>query len=109
MPVLAEQAIKGASLIENGQIFVAILSSLSVGKLGITSPGSTGADPISHAVSRQSIIIPTDVAFVGGSPRQPIFPVDAQSAIAHLSRCETTLVSTDMAPASLFSLRRPMR
>jgi len=82
VPVLTEQAIKGASLIENGQILIAIFSSTRVGKAGITSPGSTGTDPIGDTISRQGIIIPADVALAGGGTFKPIFLVGAQPAIA---------------------------
>ena len=82
IPVLAEQAIKGAGLIKDSQVFIAIFSSLRIGKPGITSPGSTGTDPVSDAVGGQSIIIPTDIAFPGVGTFEPIFCVDAHSAIA---------------------------
>jgi len=82
MPVLAEQAIKGAGLIEDGQVLIAILSFPGIGKLGVTSPGSAGTDPISYAVGGQGIIIPADITFAGRGTDKSISPVDAQSAIA---------------------------
>ena len=77
MPVLTEKAIKGTGLIEDSQILVAILSALGVGKLRVTNASSVGTDPISHAVSRQGIIIPTDIALAYRGTLESAFPVGA--------------------------------
>jgi len=75
VPVLAEQAIKGAGLIKDSQVLISTLSSSGIGKLRVTSPGSTGTDPISYAVGGQSIIVPTDIAFAGVGTFKPILCV----------------------------------
>jgi len=87
VPVLAEQAIKGAGLIEYSQVLITIFSSPRIGELRVASPGSTGTDPVSYAVGRQSIIVPADIAPLSSSTHQSIFPVDAQSAIALFPGC----------------------
>jgi len=75
VPVLTEQAIKGAGLIKDSQVLIAIFSSWRIGKLRVTSPGSTGADPISYAVGGQCIVIPADVTFAGVGTFEPILCV----------------------------------
>jgi hypothetical protein len=106
VPVLAEKAIKGAGLIKDGQVLITIFSSLRIGKPGITSPGSTGTDPISDAVGGQGIIIPTDLTFPGIGTFEPIFCVDAQSAISPALWGDTALVGTKTAPQTNLILRR---
>jgi len=109
MPVLAEQTIKGTGLIKDSQVLIAIFSSSGIGKLRVTSPGSSGTDPISHAVGRQNIIVPANIAFLSSSTHQFIFLVDAQSAIALFSGGYTTLISTKVAAPPFFGLRRLIR
>ncbi len=62
VPVLAEQAIKGAGLIKDSKIFIAIFSFLAIGKIRISNPCSCRTNPTSYTVSRQRIIIPTDIS-----------------------------------------------
>ena len=109
MPVLTEQAIKGASLIEDGQVLIAIFSSSRIGKLGVTSPGATGTDPISYAVGGQGIIVPADISLLSRGTDQSIFPVGTQSAIAPAIWGDTALISTKLTATSFFSPRGLIR
>ncbi len=94
MPVLTEQAIKGASLIENSQVLVAIFSSLSIGKLGIASASSTRTDPISYTVGGQGIMVPTEVALGSSGTYKLIYFIDAQPAVASTTCRNTALIGT---------------
>jgi len=109
VPVLAEQAIKGASLIEDSQVLVATFSSLGIGKLRVTGSSATGTDPIGHAVGGQGIIIPTDVAFPGGGTDKSIFPVGAQSTIAPAICGNTAFIGAKLAYKSSLTLGRLLR
>ena len=97
MPVLAEETIKGASLIEDSQVFVAILSPFRIGKPGIASASSTRTDPISYTVGGQGIIVPTDVTLGGSGTYKFILPVDAQSTVASTICRNAALVGTNTA------------
>jgi hypothetical protein len=104
VPVLAEQAIKRASLIEDSQVLIAVFSSSRIGEPRITSPGSTRTDPVSYAVGGQGIVIPADIAFHSRGTDKFISFVEAQSAIAPFPKCHTTLINAKMTamPLSCF-------
>jgi hypothetical protein len=87
MPVLAKQAIEGTSLVENGQVFIAILRAIGTGKLGIASSRPSGANPICHAISGQRVIIPTDVGIVCCGAFELVCLVTAQPTIASAPGC----------------------
>ena len=106
VPVLTEQAIKGASLIEDSQVFVAVFGSLRIGKLGIPGSSSTGTDPIRYAVGGQGIIIPTDIAFAGGRTDKPVPSVNAESAIAHTIWRDTASINAKLAFKTCLTLGR---
>jgi len=109
VPVLAEQAIKGASLIEDSQVLVAAFSSLRIGKLRVTGSSATGTNPIGHAVGGQGIIIPTDVAFPGGGTDESIFSVGAQSTIAPAICGNTAFIGAKLAYKSALTLGMLLR
>ncbi len=109
MPVLAKQAIKGASLIEDSQVLVAMFSSLGIGKPRVTSSSATRTDPIGYAVGGQGVIIPTDVAFPGGGTHKSIFSVDAQSTIAPAICGNTAFIGAKLAFKSSLTLGRLLR
>lgn len=82
MPVLAEEAIKGAGLIKDGQVFVAIFCLPGVGKFWVTSPSTTGTYPISNAVGRQGVMVPANITLTGAGTDKPAFLVSPEPAIA---------------------------
>jgi len=94
LPVLTEETIKGASLIEDSQVFAAILSPLRIGKPGIAGASSARADPISYTVGRQRIIVPTDITLGGSGTYKLISFIDAQSTIASTTYPNAALVGT---------------
>lgn len=69
MPVLTVSAVKGAGIIEDGQVLIAIFGSSPVGIARITGPTSPRADPIGNAVSGQRVVIPA---------HHPSFPCPTQ-------------------------------
>jgi hypothetical protein len=77
MPVLAEQTVKGAGLIKDSQVLIAILSATRIGESGVTSSGTTGTHPVSDTVSGQGIIIPADISFASGGADKPTCLVGA--------------------------------
>lgn len=60
-PILAEEAIEGTGLIEDGQILASVFGSPGVGEAWISRGRSSGTDPISHTVGWKVIIIPSQV------------------------------------------------
>jgi len=65
--------------------------------VGITSPSSTGTDPIGDTVGGQGIVIPTDIAFAHCGTSEFIFPVGAQPAIAPAAWRNTAFIGTKVA------------
>ena len=97
VPVLAEQAIKGASLIEDCQVLVAMFSSLGIGKPRVTSSSTTRTHPVGYAVGGQGIVVPTDVAFPGGGTDKSIFRVGTQSTVAPAICGNTAFIGAKLA------------
>ncbi len=94
MPVLTEQALEGAGLIEDSQVPVAIFRSLRIGKPGVTGPGATRTNPIGYTVGGQGIIVPADIALASGGTDKSIFSGGAQPAIAPAIWRDTTFIET---------------
>jgi hypothetical protein len=61
-PVLAEKTVERASVIEHGKILKPIFWTVGISILGISSAGSTRADPIRYTIGWELIIIPTDIS-----------------------------------------------
>jgi hypothetical protein len=74
-PVLAEKAVKGTTVIENGQILKSIFGSGSMSEPGISGSCSARADPIGHTVCGKSIMIPTHNSLFRRSPPKLAFPL----------------------------------
>jgi hypothetical protein len=96
MPVLTKQAIEGTSLIENSQIFIAILRAVRVGKLGIASSCPAGADPVCHAIGRQRVIIPTDIGIVRCGALEFACLPKAQPTIAPVPGGQAAFIQTNL-------------
>ncbi len=81
MPVLAEQAIEGASAVEHGQVLVA------TARVAL-------ADPVGNAVARQRIKVPVQqpLRWRARKVSQRITLIAAQTAIACLSLGHAALV-----------------
>jgi len=106
MPILTKKAVKATSMIKNGQVIEAILSSFGIGILGIPSTSSSRANPVSHAIRRQRVIIPGKKAFPGGRTDFPPFYILPYTAIPLLPQCQLTLIKTKITLNSLFITRR---
>jgi hypothetical protein len=64
-PVLAEKTVKGASMVEDGEVIESIFRTVTMSIFGISSTRSTRADPICYTIGWKAIIIPTDISFAG--------------------------------------------
>jgi hypothetical protein len=62
-PILAEETIKGASVIKHGQVLISIFRAWSIGNLRIASTRPAWTDPICHAIGGKPIIIPAQIPF----------------------------------------------
>jgi len=58
-PILAEETIKGASMIKDGQVLISIFRIWSISKLRIAGTCPAWTDPICYAVGGEPVIIPT--------------------------------------------------
>jgi len=95
-PVLAEKAVKGTSVIENGKILKTILWTWTVRKSWISSTRSPRADPIGYTIGGQSIIIPTDISLPrGDTAKGPVY-LSPQATIAPASLWNLTPIDTDL-------------
>jgi hypothetical protein len=80
-PVLTEKAIKGAPVIEDGQVFKTGLwtGAVSIGRISRSS--SAGAYPVGHTIGWKLIVIPAHIPFSGRHPLEFPFFVGPQAAI----------------------------
>jgi hypothetical protein len=73
MPVLTKKAIERAGMEKNRLIFVTEFCPLGVRVFWIAATGSSWADPISHTVCGERVVIPGEISFVG-SPAAEFCP-----------------------------------
>jgi hypothetical protein len=106
LPVLAKKAIEGTSLVENGQVFIAILRSIGIGKLRIADSRPTGANPICHAISGQRVIVPAYVGIIRCGTLEPVCLVRAHPTVASAPGGQAAFVYTNLASPSCFAFRR---
>jgi hypothetical protein len=85
LPVLAEEAIEGAGLIKDCQVFIAIFRPLTVAEIRVSLPCPPRANPASYTVGGEGIIIPTHVSLIGSDTPQLVAFIKAQPAIAYPS------------------------
>jgi hypothetical protein len=105
-PVLAEEAIEGTGLIEDGQILVTVFGAPRIGEAWISRGRSSGTDPISYTVGWKAIIIPCQAPlFRCNSPQDP-FSIDPHPTVSLLSIGNPTFVGTDPAGDALGVSRR---
>ena len=97
VPVLTEEAIEGAGLIEDGQVLISIFRPLPVGESGIAGPRSPGADPVGNAIGGQGVVVPADIPHPGAGPGDPAPPVCAQPAVASLARADDAFIDAKTA------------
>jgi hypothetical protein len=64
MPVLAEQAVECASMIENSQVFITIFRAPGIRKFRESSARAARTDPIGHTIRGQRVIVPGKVALL---------------------------------------------
>jgi hypothetical protein len=64
MPILTKQAVKGAGLEKNCEIFIAPLLSSCMRKLGITRPCPPRTHPTGHTICGERVVIAGKVPFV---------------------------------------------
>jgi hypothetical protein len=96
-PVLAEKAVKGTAVIENGQILKSIFGSGSVSEPGISGSCSARADPIGHTVRGKSIMIPAHNSFFRRGPLKLTFPLSPQATIPPTPFWNPAPIDTDPA------------
>jgi hypothetical protein len=108
-PVLTEQAVKGAPVIEDGKVFETNFRTETVSIRGIPRSCSARADPIGHTISRKPIIIPTDIAFFDGNALEHPFLTGPQAAITPSSFWDLTTIETNLTVQSKLFTGRPIR
>jgi hypothetical protein len=64
-PVLAEETVKGTSVIKNCKVFKPIFWTRMIGKPGVSNTGPPWTDPIRYTIGWQPIIIPTHISLSG--------------------------------------------
>jgi hypothetical protein len=96
-PILAEKAVKGASVIKNRKILKTIFWTGAIGKLWIPSARSTWTDPIGHTIGGESIIIPTDISLCGGDSLKDSLFLSPETAIAPAPFWNLTPIDADLA------------
>jgi len=105
MPVLAEQTIEGASLIKDSQVLIPVLSLWAIGKIWVPHSCTARANPISYAVGRQGVIIPTDIGSICTDTLQLTFLISAQPAVARPALRNMAFIDTQLTGYSLLVLR----
>ncbi len=105
-PILAEEAIEGTGLIEDGQILVAVFGAPRIGEAWISRGRSSRTDPISYTVGWKTVIIPCQVPLFRCNPLQDPFSIDPHPTVSPLSIGNPAFVGTDPASDALGVSRR---
>jgi len=95
-PVLTEQTVKRAAVIEDGKVFKTKFRARTVSIGGIPRSCSARADPISHTIGRKPVVIPTDIAFSDGNALELPFPMGPQAAITPPFFWDLTTIHTNL-------------
>jgi hypothetical protein len=64
VPVLTEKAVKGACLIEDRKVFIAMFWAWPVGIAGKTCSRSSWTHPLGNTIGRERVIVPGKVPFI---------------------------------------------
>jgi hypothetical protein len=104
VPILAEEAVEGAGLIKDGQVFIAIFGPITVGELGIACPCSPGANPIGDAIGGQGVIIPANIPLFRSGPDELTLPVLSQSTVAFSAWGDEAFINTKITSSPPFIL-----
>ena len=96
MPVLTEQTVEGASLIEHRQVLVTIFRSRGIGKIRVITSAASGTDPGGDAIGGKRIIIPVQISLLrtAADDLTTLFPAD--SAISNVALFDLTAVDTEI-------------
>jgi hypothetical protein len=95
-PVLTEQAVKRAPVIEDGKVLETKFRTGTVSIGGIPRSCPARADPIGHTIGRQPIVIPADTAFSGGYALKLPILMGPQAAIAPLFFWDLTTIDANL-------------
>jgi hypothetical protein len=109
VPVLAEQTIEGAGLVEHGQVLIAVFWAVAVSKFWIARPSPTGTDPIRHTIGGQAVVIPTDVGSIRRGTLEPIRFIETKSTKASALWGQAAFIYTNTALGASFRGRRTSR
>jgi hypothetical protein len=106
MPVLTEQAVKCAPVIENSQVFVTIFRASRIGISRESGTRAARTDPISHTIRGQRIIVPGKESHFWW--RSDLFSlwILPHTAVACFSSSYLTLVEAVPAGYPILILRR---
>jgi len=96
-PILAEEAVEGTGLIEDGQILVPVFAALGIGEAWISRGRSSRTHPISHTVGWKAIIIPSQVPLLRGNPLQNPSSIAPHSTVSLPPIGNPTFIGTDPA------------
>jgi len=80
-PVLAEETIKGTSMIEDCEILESKFWALDMGELRVARSHSSRANPVGHTVRGQTVMVPTDTSLALGCSLEASVFVNPQAAI----------------------------
>ncbi len=106
VPVLAKEAVKGAGLIENGEVVIAELRTIAVGELGKSGTAASGTDPISDTIGGQRVMIARDIAFLPHGAAELAADVDPQTTIAPAGFGDAAFIDAYATAQPFFPLRR---
>jgi hypothetical protein len=109
MPVLAEQTVECASVIENSQVFIAVFRATGIREFRESSARAARTDPIGHTIRGQRVIIPGKIALLGKRCDLCTFLILPHSAIARIPFSYRALVEAVRAGYSVLVTRRRRR
>ncbi len=109
MPVLTEQAVEGAPMIENSQVFITVFRAPGIRKFRESGARSARTDPMRHTIRGQRVIIPGKVADLRKRCDLRSFLILPYSAVACISFFYFTLVEAIPACDAFFVTRRRRR
>ena len=106
---MAVEAVERAGMKEDGQGVAAVLGPAAMGIFGKTCSGAAGADPASHAIGGQRVVVSGELGAGGACMLGWFGRGAAESAISHAVRGDPAGIDTQPAGCSARRLGRCFR
>ena len=93
--ILAVKAIEGTGMVENGQVFVAVLCTSGDCIFWETAPGTGGTDKRPDTIGGKRVVIKRQIPFVRAAPSDLTVFYPSKAAESNSTFMDTALVKTE--------------